>query len=532
MGACYIVPQIGKSRITRRNHEKLSIYPNRPSLCRVGVSGVCAVVNQPPIADPGPDRVVEVGSVVAVDGSGSKDDSTPPDLLKYNWIFSRVPSGSKAVFDFPTSVRAKFIADLVGFYTVELRVTDTEGLVGAAKAQIEAIGIVSVLVANAGPDQEVRVGDVANLDGSASTGGSKLNPLIFVWRFLKLPVGSKAQLYADSTPTPGFIVDVVGTYVVGLGLGLTDTTQADSDEVIVTGISANVAPRANAGRDQSVRAGDTAFLDGRNSSDDNTPTLELRFKWTFVSTPDGSRPPIQITDPWRLVFGANVEGTYVVSLVVIDEEGLASKADEVLVSTENLAPTAVATADNVLVVVGSTVKVNGEGSSDPEGDTLHYAWTLMIPTTSHAVLDTPTAPTATFVADVVGNYSATLTVSDHLGAGMPDAVAITAVSAEDLAQAVIVDACTILSALSDTAVTTGGNQNALLNSLTQAATALEAGDIEEAINKLTKAIIRTDGCILRGEPDGNGPGRDWVTNCGAQEELYDLLTAALDAITE
>ena len=34
--------------------------------------------------------------------------------------------------------------------------------------------------------------------------------------------------------------------------------------------------------------------------------------------------------------------------------------------------------------------------------------------------------------------------------------------------------------------------------------AIQAGDIAEAVNKLEKALARTDGCVLRGSPDGNG----------------------------
>jgi hypothetical protein len=41
---------------------------------------------------------------------------------------------------------------------------------------------------------------------------------------------------------------------------------------------------------------------------------------------------------------------------------------------------------------------------------------------------------------------------------------------------------------------------------------------------------RTDGCVLRGEPDGNGPGRDWITNCGDQIVVYLLLMQAEECL--
>jgi len=60
---------------------------------------------------------------------------------------------------------------------------------------------------------------------------------------------------------------------------------------------------------------------------------------------------------------------------------------------------------------------------------------------------------------------------------------------------------------------------------------IQDGDIPVAIDKLEKALIRTDGCVLRGSPDGNGPERDWITDCTAQMETYAVLSAALDALT-
>jgi len=52
-----------------------------------------------------------------------------------------------------------------------------------------------------------------------------------------------------------------------------------------------------------------------------------------------------------------------------------------------------------------------------------------------------------------------------------------------------------------------------------------------AIDKIEKAIERTDGCVLRGSPDGNGSGMDWITDCSAQAEVYRLLNEALGALT-
>lgn len=77
----------------------------------------------------------------------------------------------------------------------------------------------------------------------------------------------------------------------------------------------------------------------------------------------------------------------------------------------NLAPVARPGA-NRTVATGSTVALDGRTSSDPEGTTLTFAWTLAVPSGSGAALTGANTSQPSFVADVAGVYTATLTVSD------------------------------------------------------------------------------------------------------------------------
>src|SRR5262249_40905619 len=65
------------------------------------------------------------------------------------------------------------------------------------------------------------------------------------------------------------------------------------------------------------------------------------------------------------------------------------------------------------VFVGSTVQLNGTGSTDGEGDPLTYRWLFTSrPTGSTAALSNATTATPTFVVDKPGSYTVQLIVND------------------------------------------------------------------------------------------------------------------------
>lgn len=67
------------------------------------------------------------------------------------------------------------------------------------------------------------------------------------------------------------------------------------------------------------------------------------------------------------------------------------------------------------VLVGTTVQLNGTGSTDSDGDPLTYHWLFVsIPTGSQAVLAGATTATPTFVVDKPGTYTVQLIVNDGI----------------------------------------------------------------------------------------------------------------------
>ena len=102
----------------------------------------------------------------------------------------------------------------------------------------------------------------------------------------------------------------------------------------------------------------------------------------------------------------------------------------------NLKPLAHAGTDQT-VHLGSSVTLDGSGSSDPAALSLTYAWSFVsIPNGSQAVLSDPTAIGPTFTADLPGNYVVQLVVTNSQGAvSQPAIVTISTTNTAPVASA-------------------------------------------------------------------------------------------------
>ncbi|MDT0636299.1 PKD domain-containing protein [Spectribacter hydrogenooxidans] len=89
----------------------------------------------------------------------------------------------------------------------------------------------------------------------------------------------------------------------------------------------------------------------------------------------------------------------------------------------NVAPVAEA-ADDQNVRLGDLVTLDGSASTDPDGDMLTFSWQLESPAGSEATLDQVSAAKPSFTPDTVGEYTASLTVSDGELSSEPDTVVV------------------------------------------------------------------------------------------------------------
>ncbi len=390
----------------------------------IAVEVVDDQVNSAPIADAGTDQNVPTGSVVTLDGSQSSD--TNNDQLTYTWVLA-TPGGSAATLSDPTVFNPTFTADVDGIYIAELVVNDgTQDSVPAAVTNTAASGNVTP-TADAGADQNVTTGTNVSLDGSGSRDADS-DPLTFVWTLVSVPSGSSATLSGSNRSNPTFIADVDGIYVAELVVndGSIDSAPATAT---ITASSANSAPTANAGSNQNVATGSIVALDGSGSRDADNDLLT--YQWTIVSKPAGSSAGLNSVNQPNPTFTADVDGTYVVELIVNDGAVDSVPATvEIRAATANSAPTADA-GPNQIANTGTTVVLDGTGSSDADNDPLTFNWTIVsTPAGSAAALQNPAKTEMVFLTpDVAGTYTVQLVVNDGTVDSAPAAVTITATAA-------------------------------------------------------------------------------------------------------
>lgn len=290
-------------------------------------------------------------------------------------------------------------------------------------------------VASAGQPQSVSSGTTVTLNASASTDANG-DALQYEWLTVSRPASSTATLSNITAVSPSFIADQPGSYVFKVTVSDGRLSSTATVTITVSSPQTNVPPVAHAGAAQNVVTGSTVTLDGRASSDADGNTLS--YAWSFTNKPGSSTATLSNPASAQPQFVADVSGTYTLSLSVSDGSASSSASVTITAVAANVAP--VAHAGNArAVLTGTPVTLNGGASTDANGDTLSYSWSLLNkPNGSTASLSSAQTATPAFTPDLAGTYVAQLTVSDgQLSASAT--VGITAVAPDNTAPVATAD---------------------------------------------------------------------------------------------
>lgn len=343
------------------------------------VDTLTIIVNDPPIAEAGPDQSVAINQPTDFDAGASSD----PDgaLISYEWDYGDGSTGGG-----PTS-RHAYTAS--GVYTVTLTVTDDSTTDTSVATDTLSVRVNEPPVADAGPDQLVTASEVA-FDGSGSSDRDD-SVAVYAWDF--------GDGLTGDGPTPRHVYAEPGTYDVELTVtdasGTIRSSATDAMQVIV-----NARPIADAGPDLIGAPGETLTFQGSRSLDPDGNIAD--YQWDFR---DGETATGQVV---RHAFAE--PGTYAVRLKVIDNTGQDEAIDFAeTVAFINTPPVAVAGPD-VAAAPGEDIPFSAGDSFDSDGTLISYRWDF-------SDLDTPIeGADITRAFDKPGIYTAQLTITDDSSA--------------------------------------------------------------------------------------------------------------------
>jgi hypothetical protein len=343
------------------------------------VSITISPINDPPVADAGPDQNVLTGQPVTLNGSKSFDPERA--MITFLWWFVEVPAGSGVIdasLSDVASAKPVFTPDMNGTYKLRLIVNDGFQDSIPDEVMLNATTPNVAPNANAGPDQNAFTGVQVNLDGTKSSDPDNgPGPLAYLWDFISIPAGSwltDNNISGRDQVKASFIPDIEGKYRVGLGVSDGDLTSYD--EVVIVVVTPNVPPNANAGPDITLYLGEEAVLNGSASNDPDNGPQPLTYNWRFVSTPTGSQlvnGDILEADTVSPSFIPDVMGTFVLELMVSD--GKDAGFDNVAVTVKRPPERPIAEANGPYSgTVGSPITFDATGSYDPDGSIVSYEW--------------------------------------------------------------------------------------------------------------------------------------------------------------
>ena len=141
---------------------------------------------------------------------------------------------------------------------------------------------------------------------------------------------------------------------------------------LVGGGSVNTPPIANAGKDQRIEVGETITVSGSGTDSDG---VIVSYEWKKGDT--------LLSEGASVDYTATEIGTVTLVLTVMDDDG-ATDSDEmnitVTAAVANSAPAAVISKPSASITYycyegpNPTIVLEGNESSDPDGDTLTYSW--------------------------------------------------------------------------------------------------------------------------------------------------------------
>lgn len=243
----------------------------------------------------------------------------------------------------------------------------------AAGGSCASLAVNSAPVADAGPDQNFASGGAtANLNGSGSS-DPDMDSLTYLWDQIS---GPSVTLNGANTATPTFTLPRATSQqqTFRFRLRVSDGVIAGfvSDEVdIFIAAATNTPPVVDAGPDQTAPGSSQVALSGTASDPDGDP---LNLLWTQISGPS-----VALTNANSLTASFTAPPRSVLAQTLVFElaadDGVDASTDRVTIVVPGNQPPTANISGPGNAAGGTTIVLDGSGSSDPEQDPLFFNWT-------------------------------------------------------------------------------------------------------------------------------------------------------------
>ncbi len=365
-----------------------------------GTSSDTATVNIPPVnpvANAGGPYAGTQNVPIALDASGSSDSDG--NIATYEWDCQ-----GDGIYEFisfnPNDVTCTY--SVVGTYTVQLQVTDDDGLQDVDTAVVSLANVLPVADAG-GPYNGTEASPI--VVSGAGSGDADGVVVQYSWDC------NSDGLPDAILPTPsGATCTYPASGVYTITLTVTDDDGAtDSDTATVTVLSS--PPVASAGGPYTGNEGSLVLLNGSGSSDAGGSIVQ--YQWDCTS--DGT---YEFTSSQPLGNGCSYvdEGTYTVTIRVTDDDG-DSATSSATVTVANVAPTLVGPAGPTTGNEGQSMNWTATATDPGVLDVLSYSWDF-----GDGVSATGPTATHTYLQD--GSYNLTVTVTDGDGGSDTNTVVV------------------------------------------------------------------------------------------------------------
>ncbi|MEJ7769939.1 MAG: malectin domain-containing carbohydrate-binding protein, partial [Chitinophagaceae bacterium] len=285
---------------------------------------VSVTVNQAPVANAGSSQTItQPASSALLNGSGTDADGT---VTAFSWL--QVSGPNTAVFS-SKIVAAPTVSALVsGIYVFSFVVTDNLGTSSAAVQVSVTVNTAAnqAPVANAGPDKIITLPlNSTEVNGSGTDADGTIAG--YTWSQVSGPSTAVISSVTAAAPTVSSLV--AGSYVFSLVVRDNLGSVSAADIVTVTvNAGSNMAPVANAGPDKTITLPvNNTTLNGSGTDADGSVT---GYSWSQVSGPN-TATFTSTTVAVPTVSGL-IAGNYAFNLVVTDNLGGFSLADQVIIT--------------------------------------------------------------------------------------------------------------------------------------------------------------------------------------------------------